>query len=193
MKKSMLTLILLALPVLALAQGGPGGCATPMFCGPGAHAGHGGHGQGRHAGEMVEAFRAYQLTEYLSLSEEQTAEIYPKLAAMNEEREEHRELIREKMEELGELLEGKEPDTAKAARLARDIHQLRGEHQDRMFAAQENIMDLLGDEQQARYVMFRAHFQKHLNSVRDRVRGRVGHRGSGGLRDGQGPHGRSGP
>jgi len=136
--------------------------------------------------EMVESFRLYKLTEYLELDEEQTAQIYPRLAAMRNASDEHRTQVREKMKELGEQVEAEK--WGKAADLAEEIHGLRGEHQTAMHQMQEELMGLLSDEQKAKYVVFERRFERHLQRMMHRAR--TGDRpGPGGMgqRGGQGP------
>jgi Skp family chaperone for outer membrane proteins len=155
---------------------GPGGGPLP---GEEPGFGHGGPGfgpgggplpgEGRRAHQMVEAFRLYRLTEYLALTETQTAKIYPKLAEMQRVREEHMEAMREKMDALAEMLEADKVQADKAAGQAREIRDLQSEHFTRMHALEGDLMGMLDQEQQAKYVIFESHFQKHLNRVARRL------------------------
>jgi hypothetical protein len=126
-------------------------------------------GEGRRAHEMVEAFRLYRLTEYLELTETQTAKVYPKLAEMQRVREEHMEAVQAKMDALAEMLEADKVQADKAAAQAREIRDLQNEHFTRMHALESDLMGMLDQVQQAKYVIFESHFQKHLNRVARRL------------------------
>ncbi len=124
--------------------------------------------------EMLEAFRLFKLTEELELSEEQTTKIYPLLAEANNDREKGHEAIQEKMKELRELLDEEKVDEKKAAKLAMDIHEMRGEFHEKNHAAQTKLLELLDDGQKAKFMLFEQRFERHLRDVKERVHDRFG-------------------
>jgi len=129
--------------------------------------------------EMLEGFRLFKLTEELGLSEEQTAKIYPLLAEMNKQRDEHREAMREKMKQLRDLVDGDKSDTRKAAKLAMEIHDLHMEMFKGKHAKQGQLLDLLDDGQKAKYILFDQMFERHLKDVKERMHERFGGKGPG--------------
>jgi Spy/CpxP family protein refolding chaperone len=153
----------------------------------------------RDPGKMTEAFRLYKMTEYLELSEEQTAKIYPRIAANKKQSEEHFEQMKEQMKKLRELVD--EEKWGKAAKLSEEIHALRIEHMDARNAEHLEMMSLLSDEQQAKFMLFEHRFKRHLKKMGEQMRGPGGPDGSGGPggpgrhggRGGQGPGGNRGP
>lgn len=177
MKKLALSLLILLAAFPAFAQhwqDSPGPrCENPAHWeGSRGHMERGMRGEHRDGPpqKMVEAFRLYKLTEYLELSEDQTEKIYPRLAELNRLHDEHREQMREKMKELRSLLEDEK--TKQAAKLAEEIHDLRGELRATLHEKQGEIMSLLDEEQRAKYVLFEARFEKHLKQVARRLHGR---------------------
>jgi len=152
-------------------------CEAPAFHGGGSGPGPGGPGGPGDWREgpprkMVEGFRLYKLTEFLELSEDQTEKVYPRIAEMNRLHDEHREQIQAKMKELETLVD--EEKAGEAAKLAMEIHKLRGDFQALMHGKQGELMKLLSDEQQAKYVLFESRFEGHLQNVAGRMRERLG-------------------
>ncbi len=140
--------------------------------------------------EMTEAFRLYKMTEYLELSEEQTAKLFPRMAAVRKAQQEGMDKVREKMKELRQLV--KKEDWAKGAKLAEEIHAMRGEQMRKHHEAMGDLMKLLTVEQRAKFALFDQRFQGHLQRVGERMHARhPGARDMRGMRDGMGPHGRT--
>ena len=140
--------------------------------------------------EMTEAFRLYKMTEYLELSEEQTAKLFPRLAAARKAQEEGMGKVQEKMKELHQLV--KKEDWAKGAKLAEEIHALRGEQMRKHHEAMGDLMKLLTDEQRAKFALFDQRFQGHLQRVGERMHAQhPGAMDMRGMHDGMGPHGRT--
>jgi Spy/CpxP family protein refolding chaperone len=140
------------------------------------------HGEGdfdRPPKEMVEAFRLFKLTEELELTESQTVKIYPLLAQTNKERESQHEALQAKMKELRDLLDEEKVDDRKAAKLAMEIHNERMEVQARQHQMRSELLDLLDDEQKAKFIIFEHGFQSHLRGVKERMHERFdGERGN---------------
>lgn len=134
--------------------------------------------------EMTEAFRLYKLTEYLELSEDQTAKIFPLIAAHKKAREEGREAMNEKMDSLRELVD--EEKWGEAAKLADAIQDLRAEHMKRMQKEQSELRKLLSDEQRAKFALFDQRWDLHLKEMGEKVKRFKGPRGD---CDQEGPHG----
>lgn len=126
----------------------------------------------RNPKEMTEAFRLYKMTEYLELTEEQTAKIYPRIAAMKNEREEHGKQVKAKMKELRELV--KEEKWSKAAKLADALHEMREQQMTAAHAAHGELMELMTDEQRAKFMLFDQRFNRHLRQVGEKMKGRSG-------------------
>lgn len=149
--------------------------------------------QGKHdPREMTEAFRLYKMTEYLELTEEQTAKLFPRMAAARKAHEEGMDQARAKMKELRELV--KKEDWAKGAKLAEEIHALRGEQMRKHHEAMADLTKLFTDEQRAKFALFEQRFQGHLQRVGERMHARAprmpgGPGGPGPMWDGEGPHG----
>jgi len=148
--------------------------------------------QGKHnPREMTEAFRLYKMTEYLELSEEQTAKLFPRMAATRKAHEEGMDKVRDKMKELRQLV--KTEKWAEGAKLAEEIHALRGEQMQRHHEAMGDLMKLLTVEQQAKFALFEQRFQGHLQQVGERMHARAprapGGPGPLGICDEDGPHG----
>lgn len=148
--------------------------------------------------EMTEAFRLYKLTEYLELSEEQTAKLFPRMAAARKAHDEGMDRVREKMKELRQLV--KTEKWSEGAKLAAEIHAMRGEAMQRHHEAMGDLMKLLTDEQRAKFALFEQRFQGHLQQVGERMHARAprapgmpGAPGAPGDCDGDGPHGHGGP
>ncbi len=141
----------------------------------------------RDPGKMTEAFRLYKMTEYLELSEEQTAKVYPRIAANKKQSEEHFELMKEQMNKLRELVE--EEKWGKAAKLSEEIHAIKVEHMAARNAEHLEMISLLSDEQQAKFMLFEHRFKRHLKKMGEQMRGPRGPGGPGGL---GGPGGRGG-
>ncbi len=123
----------------------------------------------RDDGKMTEAFRLYKMTEYLELSEEQTATIYPRLAANKKLADEHFKQMKEQMRELRELVD--EEKWGKAAKLSEEIHTMKLEHMAAVDAGHVEMMALLSDEQQAKFMLFEHRFKRHLREMGERMRG----------------------
>lgn len=139
----------------------------------------------RDPGKMTEAFRLYKMTEYLELSEEQTSKIYPRMAANKKDAEAHFEQMQEQMKTLRELVD--EEKWSKAAKLGEEIQALKLEHMAARNAAHSEIMELLSDEQKAKFMLFEHRFKRHLKQVGERM----GHPGKPGAKGGRGgPGGR---
>jgi hypothetical protein len=200
MKKITLSLLLILLTTVAMAQpncyqNGPHPGHGQGSWGPpgGAHGGPGmmGGGDMDHR-EMRDAFRLFKLTQYLELDESQTVVIYPRIAAMNNARDEHRELMREKMDELKELLD--KDKQKQAAKLATEIHGLKLKQISTHHEQVTEIMSQLNDEQLAKFVLFERGFQKHMQGVQKKIAkrrmGPSGKTGEPGQRDGSGRRGR---
>jgi len=145
--------------------------------------------------EMTEAFRLYKMTEYLELTEEQTAKLFPRLAAARKAHEEGLDKVREKMKELRQLV--KTEKWTEGAKLAEEIHALRGEAMRRHHEAMGDLVELLTPEQRAKFALFEQRFQGHLQRVGERMHARAplppGAPGAPGNWDGEGPHGHGGP
>lgn len=193
MKRSTLSLtlaaLLLAAATVAMAQPrGPRGPKAP--CAPERP------WQGKHnPREMTEAFRLYKLTEYLELTEDQTAKLFPRMAAARKVHEEGMDNVREKMKELRRLV--KTEKWSEGAKLAAEIHAMRGEAMQKHHEAMGDLMKLLTDEQRAKFALFEQRFQGHLQRVGERMHARAplphGAPGMPGDCDGDGPHGMRGP
>ena len=173
--------LLMAAPALGQPWCGQGSalphCEAPAFRGDGPGPGPGGPGGPGDWREgpprkMVEGFRLYKLTEFLELSEDQTEKVYPRIAEMNRLHDEHREQMQAKMKELETLVN--EEKAGEAAKLAMEIHKLRGDFQALMHGKQGELMKLLSDEQQAKYILFEQRFEGHLQGVAGRMRERLG-------------------
>ncbi len=128
--------------------------------------------QQRNPEEMTEAFRLYKMTEYLELTEEQTARIYPQIAAMKKGREEHREQMRAKMKELRELVE--EEKWSKAAKLGDELHAMKETQMTAAHEAHGELLKMMSDEQRAKFMLFEQRFNRHLRRVGERMKGRRG-------------------
>ncbi len=143
--------------------------------------------QGKHnPREMTEAFRLYKMTEYLELTEEQTAKLFPRMAATRKAHEEGMDKVRDKMKALRQLV--KTEKWSEGAKLAEEIHALRGEQMRKHHEAMNDLMQLLTDEQRAKFALFEQRFQGHLQRVGERMHSRQAP-GMGAMRDGDGPHG----
>jgi len=153
--------------------------AVAAFAGPGFRGKDGPWRHGENPREMVQSFKLFKLTEFLDLSEEQTTKIYPLMADMNKEMDEHREAMREKMQELRKALKDDDVSDREAARLAMEIHDMRGEQHEAMHEMQGKLMDLLDDEQKAKFVVFESRFEDHVRGIKERMHDRRG--------DGDGP------
>jgi len=136
--------------------------------------------------EMTEAFRLYKMTEYLELTEEQTAKLFPRMAATRKAHEEGMDKVRDKMKELRQLV--KTEKWSEGAKLAEEIHALRGEQMRKHHEAMNDLMRLLTDEQRAKFALFDQRFQGHLQRVGERMHSRRAP-GMREMRDGDGPHG----
>lgn len=159
MKKLTLITLMLLVAVAAFAQPGFRGKDHPWR-------------QGQHPREMVESFKLFKMTEFLDLSEEQTTKIFPLMADMNRERDEHREAMQEKMKELREMLKDEDASDSKAAQLAMEIHKMRGEQHEAMHAMQGKLMGLLDDEQKAKFIVFESRFGDHVRGLHERMNNR---------------------
>ncbi len=160
MRKITLTLIIVLMAGAALAQP------------PGGKSWRGENEFDRPPREMIEAFRLFKLTEELILTEEQTTKIFPMLAELSNAREENQETLREKMKELRDLLDEDKVDERSAAKLALEIHDMRYENHEAHHKTQTRIMDVLDDEQKAKFVLFEQSFERHLRSVKERMHDR---------------------
>jgi Spy/CpxP family protein refolding chaperone len=171
MKKLTLITLILLVAGAALAQPGFRGKDRPWR-------------QGEHPREMVESFKLFKMTEFLDLSEEQTTKVFPLMADMSKAQEQHREAMREKMQELRKMLRDEDASDREAARLALEIHDLRGEIHARMHEMQGDLMDLLDDEQKAQYIVFENRFEDHVRGLKERMHegGRRGDASRGGPR-----------
>jgi len=152
--------------------------------------------QGKHnPREMTEAFRLYKLTEYLELTEDQTAKLFPRMAAARKAHDESMDEVRQKMKALRQLV--KTEKWSEGAKLAAEIHAMRGEAMRKHHEAMGDLMKLLTDEQRAKFALFEQRFQGHLQRVGERMHARAplppGAPGTPGDCDGDGPHGMRGP
>jgi Spy/CpxP family protein refolding chaperone len=152
--------------------------------------------RGKHSPrEMTEAFRLYKMTEYLALTEEQTAKLFPRMAATRKAHEEGMDKVRDKMKELRQLV--KTEKWSEGAKLAEEIHALRGEQMRKHHEAMNDLMRLLTDEQRAKFALFEQRFQGHLQQVGERMHARAprapGAPGRPGICDEDGPHGHGSP
>lgn len=171
------------------------GSAVAMAQPPHGKRGAPGWRQHRNPKEMTEAFRLYKMTEYLELSEEQTAKIFPRLAAIKKQQEEHMERMKATMKDLRELV--KEEEWTKAAKLAEEVHAMKAEHMAAMLKAHGDLATLLSDEQRAKFMLFEHRFSRHLKQMGERMKGGkgsgghpgMGQPGPGGDCDGSGAHG----
>jgi Spy/CpxP family protein refolding chaperone len=188
MKRSTLSLVLAAflLAAAATAMAQPAAPRAPRAPEP--------PWRGKHnPREMTEAFRLYKMTEYLELSEEQTAKLFPRMAAARKAQEEGMQQVREKMKELRQLV--KTEKWSEGAKLAEEIHAMRGEQMRKHHEAMGDLMRLLTDEQRAKFALFDQRFQGHLQRVGERMHARQapGVSGPGGICDEDGPHAMRGP
>jgi Spy/CpxP family protein refolding chaperone len=119
--------------------------------------------------EMTEAFRLYKMTEYLELTEDQTAKIFPRMAALRKAQDEAMDQIRDKQKELRELVD--KEDWSKGAKLADEIFALKGAQMQKHHQAMGDIMKLLNDEQRAKMQLFERRFAGHLERMHERFQG----------------------
>lgn len=145
----------------------------------------------RNPREMTEAFRLYKMTEYLELTEDQTAKLFPRMAAARKAHDKGMDEVRAKMKELRQLV--KTEKWSEGAKLAAEIHAMRGEAMQRHHEAMGDLMKLLTDEQRAKFALFEQRFQGHLQRVGERMHARAplppGAPGMPGDCDEDGPHG----
>ena len=94
---------------------------------------------------------------------EAVEKIYPAIAEMNRVREEHREAMQEKMKKLHELIE--EEKTKDAAKLADEIHELRGEMHAAMHENEGKLMQMLSEEQRAEVRVILEHHQEEVSAL----------------------------
>jgi len=99
------------------------------------------------------------------------------------------------MKELRQLV--KTEKWTEGAKLAEEIHALRGEAMRRHHEAMGDLVELLTPEQRAKFALFEQRFQGHLQRVGERMHARAplppGAPGAPGNWDGEGPHGHGGP
>ncbi|MEZ4397833.1 MAG: hypothetical protein R3C71_13080 [Candidatus Krumholzibacteriia bacterium] len=119
--------------------------------------------------EMTEAFRLYKMTEYLELTEDQTAKIFPRMAALRKAQDESMDQIRDKQKELRELVD--KEDWSKGAKLADEIFAMKGAQMQKQHQAMDEIRKLLNDEQRAKMALFERRFAGHMERMHERFQG----------------------
>ncbi|MCP4550014.1 MAG: hypothetical protein GY835_26445 [bacterium] len=174
MKKITLSILLILMASLAFAQPGTSKSDQASTCFAQGGPGRGGDGppmggpgfEGR-AKEKMEAFRLFKMTEYLELTEDQTAKLFPRMAKINKVRDEFWTTTKAQLTELEELV--KNDRIKKAANLANEIHNARWEHEKEIRDLEMEIYELFTGEQQARYILFQTKFRKHLKGVQQKM------------------------
>ncbi|MBN1940186.1 MAG: hypothetical protein JW843_11400 [Candidatus Aminicenantes bacterium] len=124
--------------------------------------------------------RLIRMTQALSLTEDQTARIYPMFNRVEKEKLDLQRELSRQIQELRRLLRDvpmseaapNEDRSGRLAELARSIGEIRRE----IRAKDDDLDDFLEKEltplQQARYILFQIEFNQGLGDVLDRVRGR---------------------
>ncbi len=157
--------------------------------------------QGMEAPEMVEYIRALQLKEALDLSREQTLTLMDIGDKRRKFMQEHAENRREKVQELGDLLEGDltTQEEPRAGEILGELRAMEREVFEKEQALRDELAQSLTIEQQARYHITRRSLDRRIRQLMEqgRQQGRMGRgplgpgmgrgMGPGGARFGRGP------
>ncbi|MEO0108585.1 MAG: hypothetical protein ABIK62_05370 [candidate division WOR-3 bacterium] len=120
----------------------------------------------------LEALRIWRLTEELRLTEEQSAEFFPRLRRMREVHEGHRRARQALLAQLGDIL-NKKPLDAEQLRIRLDSLEALEENTRVTERRLRNEMnEILTLEQQARLYLFQANFERETRRLIGNLRGR---------------------
>ena len=131
--------------------------------------------------EKLEALRVWRLTEELNLSEDQSAQFFPKLKQLRQVKDDFRAQRGVLMDELTAELAKKPPATARLKAALDSLQTIEDNRRAIEARVKHEIGQILTIEQQARMTVFQANFERQTRRVikqidKDRKSGSKGNR-----------------
>jgi Spy/CpxP family protein refolding chaperone len=132
------------------------------------------------ARQKLEALRIRRLTQELNLTEDQSAQFFPKLKLMRELRQDYREQHKVLLKDLGAALHEPTMNSADVKRMVDSLDALDEGYHATELRMKREFREILTLEQQAKLYVFQATFEKETRQMIQKLRG--GRRGLGGNR-----------
>jgi Spy/CpxP family protein refolding chaperone len=125
--------------------------------------------------QKLEALRIWRLTEELNLTEDQSAQFFPKLRKMREVREAHHENRRAVLADLAEALRSDSSDAKRLRQLMDSLAALDDNLRTAEQKSRQELNELLSVEQQARLILFQADFDRQTRRMIQQIQKERGH------------------
>jgi len=120
---------------------------------------------GPHAREKLEALRIWRLTEELNLTEDQSAQFFPKLKKLRQLREERRDNRRALIDELTKELAKDSSATPRLKQLLDSLQTVDDNYRDSERKVRREISQILTVQQQVRLLLFQETFERQTRHV----------------------------